>query len=134
MTIEQVAAATGISKHTLRYYERVGLLPRVGRDPSSGHRRFLPQHIQWLLFLRDLRRTGMPIRDVGAYARLIEQGDSSWPQRVAMLAEHRERVATAIRVLEQHRALLDQKLVLGCAPAINGAPFDPARPAFSVVD
>jgi DNA-binding transcriptional MerR regulator len=116
MTIQQLAAATGISKHTLRYYERVGLVPRVGRDPSSGHRRYREEHIGWLQFLRDLRSTGMPIRDVRAYVRLIERGDASWPRRRALLAAHRKRVAASIQMLKRHRDVLDKKLALGCAP------------------
>jgi DNA-binding transcriptional MerR regulator len=66
-----------LSKYTLRYYEQVGVVPRVGRDPSSGHRRYRDEHISWLQFLRDLRSTGMPIRDVRAYVKLIERGDAS---------------------------------------------------------
>jgi DNA-binding transcriptional MerR regulator len=127
MTIRQLATATGLSKHTLRYYERIGLVPRVARDQSSGHRRYLDDHVIWIEFLRDLRSTGMPIREVRKYARLIEQGDASWPSRKALLAEHRERVMASIRTLQQHRAMLDRKLALGCAP--GSAPALPAARA-----
>lgn len=117
MTITDLAHATGVSKHTLRYYERVGLVPLVHRDRSSGHRRYADGHVQWIAFLRNLRACGMPVREMRAYARLVARGDSTWPARQAMLAKHRARVVATIDALEQHRAMLDAKLEAGCAPA-----------------
>lgn len=116
MTIAQLAQLTGVSTHTLRYYEQQGLVPLVVRDRSSGHRRYSPHHAQWILFLRNLRQTGMPIRDMRTYARLVAKGESTWPQRKRLLAEHRERVDRVIALLRKHRKLLDQKLAAGCAP------------------
>ena len=116
MTITDLADATGVSKHTLRYYERVGLVPLVERDGSSGHRRYSAGHAQWIAFLRNLRACGMPIRDIRAYARLVAKGDSTWDARKAMLATHRARVVATIARLQEHRALLDRKLRAGCAP------------------
>jgi DNA-binding transcriptional MerR regulator len=116
VTITDLAQATGVSKHTLRYYERMGLVPLVERDPSSGHRRYVDGHAQWINFLRSLRACGMPIRDIRAYARLVAKGDSTWPARQAMLAAHRARVVAAITTLQKHRAVLDKKLRAGCAP------------------
>jgi DNA-binding transcriptional MerR regulator len=116
VTITELAGATGVSKHTLRYYERVGLVPLVQRDPSSGHRRYSDGHVRWIGFLRSLRACGMPIRDIRAYARLVAKGDSTWSARQAMLATHRARVVATINELQQHRAVLDQKLRAGCAP------------------
>jgi DNA-binding transcriptional MerR regulator len=117
MTISQLADTTGVSKHTLRYYERMGLVPLVQRDPSSGHRRYSAGHAQWITFLRNLRGCGMPIREIRVYARLVAKGDSTWPARQAMLAAHRARVMATITHLQKHRAALDQKLRGGCAPA-----------------
>jgi DNA-binding transcriptional MerR regulator len=116
MTITELADATGVSKHTLRYYERMGLIPLVHRDPSSGHRRYSAGHAQWIAFLRNLRACGMPIREIRAYARLVAKGDSTWQARKAMLATHRARVVAAISNLQNHRAALDKKLRAGCAP------------------
>jgi DNA-binding transcriptional MerR regulator len=116
MTIAQLAAQTGLSAHTLRYYERLGLVPLVGRDRSSGHRRYSAEHAHWIGFLRQLRATGMPLREIRTYARLVARGPSTWPERKAILASHRQRVAETIRTLEQHRDLLDTKLRAGCAP------------------
>jgi DNA-binding transcriptional MerR regulator len=116
MTITELADATGVSKHTLRYYERAGLVPLVDRDPSSRHRRYSDGHVRWIEFLRELRACGMPIRDVRAYARLVAKGDGTWSARQAMLATHRTRVVATIDALQRHRALLDRKLRAGCAP------------------
>jgi DNA-binding transcriptional MerR regulator len=99
----------------------MGLVPLVGRDRSSGHRRYTAHHAQWILFLRNLRETGMPIRDIRSYARLVARGDSTWPERKLLLAEHRTRVNEVIAVLRKHRRLLDQKLAAGCAPLGLGA-------------
>jgi DNA-binding transcriptional MerR regulator len=129
MTIAQLADLTGVSKHTLRYYERVGLVPLVERDRSSGHRRYSQHHAQWIVFLRNLRRSGMPIREMRAYARLVAKGDSTWPDRRVMLAAHRERVEAAITTLRKHQAVLERKLAAGCAPPNGLGP--PSRPARS---
>jgi DNA-binding transcriptional MerR regulator len=117
VTITDLAHATGVSKHTLRYYERMGLVPLVQRDPSSGHRRYGVGHAQWIDFVRNLRDCGMPIREIRAYARLVAKGDGTWPARRAMLAAHRARVVATIQTLRKHRAMLDRKLRLGCAPS-----------------
>lgn len=122
MTIAQLADLTGVSKHTLRYYERMGLVPLVGRDRSSGHRRYTLDHARWISFLRNLREAGMPIREMRTYARLVAKGADSWPQRKLLLAEHRARVDESIVRLRKHRHLLDQKLAAGCAPVGLGNP------------
>lgn len=117
MTITELADATGLSKHTLRYYERMGLVPSVQRNPSSGHRIYGAGHPQWIAFVRNLRACGMPIREIRAYARLVAKGDGTWPARQAMLATHRARVEATITKLQEHRAALDKKLRAGCAPS-----------------
>lgn len=116
MTIAQLAAQTGLSAHTLRYYERLGLVPLVGRDRSSGHRRYTPEHAHWIAFLRQLRATGMPLSEIRKYARLVARGPATWPERQSILAEHHARVTKSIEALEAHRQLLDAKLQTGCAP------------------
>ena len=117
MTISELAHSTGLSKHTLRYYERVGLIPLVERHPSSGHRQYTSHHTQWVAFIRNLRATGMPIRDLRAYSALVAKGDHTWPARKALLAAHRSRVVGMIALLEEQRTALEEKLALGCAPS-----------------
>ena len=73
MTIAEAAEASGLSVHTLRYYERTGLLEPVSRN-GSGHRRYRAADLERIAFLTKLRATGMPIRDVRRYAELLNAG------------------------------------------------------------
>ena len=75
-TIAQVATLSGLSAHTLRYYERIGLLDPVARV-HGGQRRYDAKDLAWLAFLQRLRATGMPIRDMQRYAELRRQGEST---------------------------------------------------------
>ena len=77
-TIEEAAQRTGVSTHTLRYYERIGLLAPVGRA-SSGHRRYSDDDLGAVGFLTLLRQTGMPIRDMQRFVELTRAGDDTIP-------------------------------------------------------
>ena len=96
-TIAEVAALSGLSAHTLRYYERIGLLDPVARV-HGGQRRYDAKDLAWLAFLQRLRATGMPIRDMQRYAELRRQGDSTLAARRALLKGH-ERIAELQRDL-----------------------------------
>ena len=74
LSIQQVAVVTQLSTHTLRYYERIGLLAPIERA-SSGHRRYSSQDIAWINFLSRLRTTGMPIREMQQFAELRREGN-----------------------------------------------------------
>src|SRR5205807_8170323 len=92
LSISDVAEATGLSAHTLRYYERAGLmLDPVGRAPSS-HRRYTEREIRWVVFLTKLRMTGMPIRVMRDYADLVRAGDGNEAERLELLQAHRQTV------------------------------------------
>jgi DNA-binding transcriptional MerR regulator len=103
LTIADAARASGISAHTLRYYERAGLLDPVERD-QSGHRRYDEHDLEVLHFLMKLRATGMPIREVRRYAELMRSGDDTHAERLALLEAHREAV---LAQLEQTASSLD---------------------------
>lgn len=77
-TIRQVAASTGLSEDTLRYYERIGLLA-PSRHASSRHRRYNDNDIMWIDFLVRLRSTGMPLAQIQEYIRLYQQGAYTCP-------------------------------------------------------
>jgi DNA-binding transcriptional MerR regulator len=85
LSIAEMAQRTGVTAHTLRYYERVGLL-EVARD-STGRRVYGADDFARVVFLTRLRMTGMPIRDLQRYVGLVGQGDTTVPERLAML-EH----------------------------------------------
>lgn len=105
MTIQQVAEATGLSVHTLRYYERIGLIDPVDRAENT-HRRYSPQNIGWIEFLTKLRATGMSIQQMQAYAALQRQGDDTLPERLEMLNAHRREVEAHIAALQEHLQLI----------------------------
>jgi len=108
-TIAETADLTGMSAHTLRYYERIGLLDRVDRGPG-GRRRFRDEDLAWLAFLTRLRTTGMPIRDMRRFAQFRRQGDASVPARLDLLLQHRETVRDRIAELTECLRALDAKV------------------------
>jgi DNA-binding transcriptional MerR regulator len=89
LTIRQASKLTGLTAHTLRYYERIALLTPVGRA-SNGHRRYGKQDVERITFVNYLRLTGMPLELLKAYTALLSQGDLGLPRRVALLRAHRD--------------------------------------------
>lgn len=110
LTIQQAAASTGLSGHTLRYYERCGLIAPVGRS-ATGHRRYSADDLRWIEFLNKLRLTGMPIRQMQQYAALVRSHpNSAFGQRRQILEAHREAVAAQIQQLQDNLAVIDWKI------------------------
>ncbi|MEO6018286.1 MAG: MerR family transcriptional regulator [Polaromonas sp.] len=107
--IGQLAARTGRSVHTIRWYEAQGLIPGVARD--SGRRRVYGElHISWLDLMDRLRRTGMSIAEMREYTELVKQGSSTLGKRQALLAAHREQVKGMIGEWQQALTLLNSKI------------------------
>ena len=98
-----------MTAHTLRYYERVGLIQPVGRA-RNGHRRYSEADEAWLNFLHCMRATNMSIRDMQRYAALREQGDSTSELRRKLLEEHQATIAAQITELQKAHALLTHKI------------------------
>ncbi len=109
LTISEVSEATGMSPHTLRYYERIGLMIPVERA-ESGHRRYSMDAVGWLAFLGRLRGTGMPIADMKRMADLMKSGDETVPMRLAILRRHRESIKSQIAELEHTLDAVDAKI------------------------
>jgi len=108
--IATTAHHLGVSAHTLRYYERIGLV-RVGRS-GSGHRRYDAAAVRRLVFLTRMRTSGMPIRDLRRYVDLVEEGEGTVPARLAILTEHRTRLHSRIDDLQLALAATDYKIAL----------------------
>lgn len=108
-TIRTMAARCGMTTHTLRYYERVGLIQPVGRA-RNGHRRYSDADEAWLNFLHCMRATNMPIREMQRYAALRERGDDTSLDRRKILEDHRATIAGQILALEKAHALLNHKI------------------------
>jgi DNA-binding transcriptional MerR regulator len=98
-----------MTAHTLRYYERVGLIQPVGRA-RNGHRRYSEADEAWLNFLHCMRATSMPIREMQRYAELREQGDATSLARRKILEDHQAAIAAQIIELQQAHALLTHKI------------------------
>lgn len=110
MSISDMAAETGLTTSTLRYYEQEGLLLAQPERASSSHRRYPPQMVTWLTFITRLRSTGMPIRDIRRYAEFARQGDATTPQRLALLVEHRGRVLEQLAEVQRSLEAIEFKI------------------------
>lgn len=108
LSIAEVAGRAGVTAHTLRYYERVGLLS-VGRD-ASGYRAYTEQDHARVVFLTRMRTTGTPIRDLQRYVALVAAGESTVPQRLALMRAHRDRVRARIDDLGVALDVVDSKI------------------------
>lgn len=108
-TIEEVAQKTGVTTHTLRYYERIGLLDPVERA-SSGHRRYTEFDIGLIDFLTCLRQTGMPIRGMQQFMDLVRAGDETIPDRIDALVAHREALSEQLTRLRRYFEVLSNKI------------------------
>ncbi|MEU4384165.1 MerR family transcriptional regulator [Promicromonospora sp. NPDC023805] len=108
MTIAEAAAHLDVSPHTLRYYERAGLV-EVGRD-SAGHRVYDDAAIRRLVFLTRMRLSGMPMRDLQHYVALVDAGKQTEPERLDILLEHRDTIRRRIRELTLSLAATEYKI------------------------
>ena len=106
--IATTADHLGVSAHTLRYYERIGLV-RVDRD-ASGHRRYDAAGVRRLVFLTRMRASGMPIRDLRRYVDMVEAGRNTVPERLSLLTEHRDGLRTRIDELRLALSATDYKI------------------------
>ena len=109
LTISDAARASGVSAHTLRYYERAGLLEPVDRA-GSGHRRYAEEDLARIRFLIRLRSTGMPIRRIREYAELMRRGEDTEEARMALLEEHRDAVRSQLAEMQHNLELIEHKI------------------------
>jgi DNA-binding transcriptional MerR regulator len=110
LTIAEAAERTGVSTHTLRYYERIGALREPPERAPSGHRRYTERDLSWIVLLTRLRATGMPIATLLRYAELAREGDASAGERKALLLRHRAEVAARVEQLREDLAVIDYKI------------------------
>jgi DNA-binding transcriptional MerR regulator len=107
-SIGEATEKCGLSQHTLRWYERIGLLGAVERG-GDGRRRFSDSDLDWLSTLTKLRATGMPVRDMQRYAELVRSGAGE-AERIDLLKRHREEVRRALATQRECLKLLDAKI------------------------
>ncbi|HRP78132.1 MAG TPA: MerR family transcriptional regulator [Aquamicrobium sp.] len=109
MKIGELARRSGLSAYTIRYYERIGLLPYADRD-RAGIRDYDASILTWIEFLGRLKTTGMPIRDMVRYAALREEGAGTEAGRRELLERHREQVRVRLAGLSACLRVLDDKI------------------------
>ncbi|WP_040519086.1 MerR family transcriptional regulator [Gordonia aichiensis] len=108
LTIAQAAQMLDLSAHTLRYYERIGLLD-VSRD-ASGNRVYDAETMRRLVFITRMRLSGMAIRDLQHYVELVDEGDDTVAERLEMLLEHRDTIRRQIAELTLSLAATEYKI------------------------
>lgn len=104
-----MAAATGVSAHTLRYYERAGLIHPIARNPGN-QRRYSESDVEWVNFLLRLRETGMAIARMREYAKLRAEGPATIEARLGLLDVHRAGLREQIALLSSHEKALEAKI------------------------
>jgi DNA-binding transcriptional MerR regulator len=109
ISISELSRQSGVSSHTLRYYEKAGVLAPATRA-SNGHRRYLASDVAWLAFVLRLKATGMPLAEIKHYAELRSQGDMTVGKRLAVLELHRKSLVIRIQELSHNLAALDDKI------------------------
>ena len=107
-SIGEFSEVTGLGIHTLRYYEHENLITPVRN--SSNRRRYSEKDITWIAFIKRLKATGMPIKEIKRYAVLRAEGDATLTERMEMLIQHRQSLKDQIRQLQEHEAKLDEKI------------------------
>jgi DNA-binding transcriptional MerR regulator len=107
-TTGEVAEKCGLTEHTLRWYERIGLLDRIARG-SGGRRRYTERDLDWIALLTRLRTTGMPVSEMQRYASLVRDGSAEL-ERLQILEEHRDRVRASMQAQQECLEVLDGKI------------------------
>jgi DNA-binding transcriptional MerR regulator len=109
MKIGDLARFSGLTTHTIRYYEQIGLLPRAARG-RSRQREYDASILPWIEFLGRLKVTGMPVADMVRYARLRARGVTTTAERKTLLMQHRQRVLARVAALNDCLSALDAKI------------------------
>lgn len=110
LSIAEAAHRTGVSVHTLRYYERAGLIITPVDRTVTGRRRYQQLDLDWITVCTRLRATGMPIKAIRRYAQLVASGHGNEQERLALLEAHRAEVIAELTNLQDNLTLIDHKI------------------------
>ena len=108
-TISQASEEVALTPHTLRYYEKEGLLPNVKKD-SGGRRNYQEDDIQRIGFIKCLKGTGMSLKQIKEYGNLYAQGKQKFQERNAMLEAHREKILLEIKIQKKYLKMVEAKI------------------------
>jgi DNA-binding transcriptional MerR regulator len=109
-TIQQVARLTGLSEHTLRYYERIGLIDRISRDDSSGHRRYDSQELDRIESLARLRAVGLGIEEMRVMMHSRGHHPETAGTKISLLTAHRNKLEAEIRSLRARKRFVENRI------------------------
>lgn len=112
MTISEACEKLGLTQDTLRYYERIGLLPKVGRN-TGGFRKYTEQDCRRITTIKYMRAAGMSINQLAQYIEMTRNGSETIDARKSLLSETRDRLAERIDELQMTLCFLEQR-VKGC--------------------
>jgi DNA-binding transcriptional MerR regulator len=110
LTIAEAAWRTGVSVHTLRYYERAGLVVSPVDRTTGGRRRYRELDLKWIIICTKLRATGMPIKGIRRYAELVAAGPGNEEERLALLEAHRDDVLAKLAEIQENLQVIDHKI------------------------
>ncbi|MET8091087.1 MerR family transcriptional regulator [Micromonospora sp. NPDC005220] len=110
LSIGQVAQRTGLSVHTLRLYEREGLLASEVRRDGSGRRVYSAWDVEWLVNCVKFRASGMPLSTIGQLAQLVREGSGNEAERLELLRDHRRHIIERLKQLRDCLELIDGKV------------------------
>ena len=109
MTITEVSQKYNLPQDTLRYYERIGLIPRVNRN-KNGIRDYTEENCKWVEFIKCMRASGLPIEVLIEYVGLFLQGDATIEARKALFTEQRKLLLTRMEDMQKTLERLDYKI------------------------
>ena len=109
MTIKEVSEKYNISQDTLRYYERIGMIPEISRTPG-GIRNYQESDLGWVELAICMRSAGLPIEALIEYVKLYQQGDATFAARLQLLQEQRENLEEQKTQLEKAINKLNYKI------------------------
>jgi DNA-binding transcriptional MerR regulator len=110
LSIAEAADRTGVSVHTLRYYERAGLVITAVDRTNGGRRRYQQTDLDWIAVCTKLRATGMPIKTIRRYAQLVSAGRGNEKERLALLEAHRADVLAKLAEIQENLKAIDHKV------------------------
>ena len=109
LLISDISKKTGLSIHTLRYYEQIGLLRNIHRN-QSGRRVYSSLDLEWLEWVKRLKSTGMPLEKMQDFAQFRLQGEQTLKQRQDLLIAHSVQLKQEIQRLKQEQSIVDYKI------------------------
>ena len=108
-SIGEVAKQIGVSTHTLRFYDKEGLLPDVHKN-SAGLRRFTQEDVNWLKIMECLKSTGLPLKEIKHYLQLSKLGDATLQERLQIFQKQKQRLEEQIKELKNNMERINFKI------------------------